>query len=55
MKLFGIRWRFYGAAQPEHGWKTALSLFAVFALATFAGVMWSRSGSAGRRRRSRRS
>jgi len=43
MKLFGIRWRFYGAAQPQHGWKAALILFGVFAVATYFGVMWSRS------------
>lgn len=43
MKLFGIRWRFFGAAQTEHGWKSALVLFAVFVFAVWSGAMWSRS------------
>jgi len=43
MKLFGVRWRFYGAAQPQHGWKSAALLFAVYAVAVFTGVLWCRS------------
>ena len=43
MRLFGIRWRFYGAAQPRHGWKAAVLLFAVYAVAVYSGVMWCRS------------
>lgn len=43
MKLFGVRWRFYGAAQPRHGWKTAGLLFCVFTLAALSAVLWNRS------------
>ena len=43
MKLFGVRWRFYGTAQPQHGWKAAGLLFGVFTLAVLSAVMWNRS------------
>ena len=43
MTLFGVRWRFLRAAEPPRGWKAAFVLTAIFALAVYSGVMWSRT------------
>lgn len=43
MTLFGVRWRFFRPAEPRRGWDAALLLTAIFALAVYSGVMWSRS------------
>lgn len=43
MTLFGVRWRFFRPAEPQRGWDAALLLIAIFALAVYSGVMWSRS------------
>ncbi|MBI5939077.1 MAG: response regulator [Caulobacterales bacterium] len=43
MTLFGIRWRFFRPAEPNRGWEAAALLTAIFALAVFSGVMWSRT------------
>lgn len=43
MTLFGVRWRFHRDAEPPRGWKAAFVLTAIFALAVYSGVMWSRT------------
>ncbi len=43
MTVFGVRWRMYRKGEPRRGWRDAAVLFAVYALALCAGVVWSRS------------
>lgn len=43
MTLFGVRWRFFRDAEPPRGWRAAFVLTAIFALAVYSGVMWSRT------------
>jgi signal transduction histidine kinase len=43
MTVFGIRWRWRRPAQRQRGWDAALILTAVYAVAVYSGVMWSRS------------
>lgn len=43
MTVFGVRWRLYRDAEPRRGWREALILFAIFAVALYSGVEWARS------------
>ena len=43
MTAFGIRWRLYRRGEPQRGWRDAAVLFAAYAIALTAGVLWSRS------------
>lgn len=43
MTILGIKWRLYRRGEPQRGWRDAAVLFAAYAAALCAGVLWSRS------------